>query len=43
MGDWGIHVETADREEVWDMEQSEGVLGRGVGHGIWSVKNKLIY
>jgi hypothetical protein len=26
-------------KEVWDVEQSEG--GRGLGNGIWSVKNKL--
>ena len=30
-----------DREEVWDVEQSEG--GWGAGHGIWNVKNKLIF
>ena len=29
-------------EEVWDVEQSEGGSGGGVGNGIWSVKNKLI-
>ena len=28
------------REEVWDVEQSEGGWG-GAGNGIWSVKNKL--
>jgi hypothetical protein len=26
-------------EEVWDVEQLEGVWG--AGNGIWSVKNKL--
>ena len=28
------------REEVWDVEQSEGGWG-GAGNGIWSVKNEL--
>ena len=27
------------REEVWDIEQSEGAWG-GVRNGIWSVKNE---
>jgi hypothetical protein len=34
----GIHVETGcGREEVWDVEQSEGGR-RGLGNGIWNVK-----
>jgi hypothetical protein len=37
---WGIHVELRwGREEVWNVEQTEG--GWRVGNGIWSVKNKL--
>jgi hypothetical protein len=30
-----IHVETGGREEVWDVEQLEGVWGRGIK---WNVK-----
>ena len=37
-----IHVETGwGREDVWDVEQSEGGWVGGAGNGIWSVKNKL--
>jgi hypothetical protein len=39
---WGadIHVETRGGEEVWDVEQSEGVWGKG--NKICSIKENLI-
>ena len=40
---WGMGHPRGDRvgrEEVWDVEQSEGGWG-GAGNGIWSVKNEL--
>jgi hypothetical protein len=37
----GIHVEIGwNGEEVWDVDQSEGVWG--VRKEIWSIKNRLI-
>jgi hypothetical protein len=34
VGDGDIHVETGVGEEVWDVEQSEGWMGRGVKYGM---------
>jgi hypothetical protein len=34
VGGGDIHVETGGREEVGDVEQSEGRLGEGIKYGV---------
>jgi hypothetical protein len=38
-GGWGHPVETGDGDEVWNVEQLESELGRGIKSG---VQNKII-